>query len=168
MRKKFKILNIFFLLFITAITNAAEPNSVGNILKNSGFEWLFGEWETTNDANQKIEAEFELEADGYAISIEAKAGNNEHIGLIYYSLTLKTILHTGVDNAGRAFTGLWEITGDKLAANIEQTSPDGSITHYVRYLSKVDAETMKSVTYIVRDGKRSDEPMGTLEFKRKK
>jgi hypothetical protein len=51
---------------------------------------------------------------------------------------------------------------------MEQTAPDGSITHYVRYLSKVDADTMKSVTYSVVDGKRSEEPIGTLIFKRDK
>ncbi len=160
------ILMQVWLLMIPA--NAAEPNSIGDIFKTGGFDWLFGKWETTNDTNQEIEAEFELEADGYAISIEAKAGNNKHIGLVYYSPTRKTILHTGVDNAGRAIASLWEIKGDMLVANIEQTAPDGSITHYVRYLSKVDADTMKSVTYSVVDGKRSDEPIGTLIFKRDK
>ena len=155
-------------LSLTIAVNAAEPNNVGNILKENGFDWLFGKWAAITDVNQKIEAEFELEADGYAISIEAKAGSNEHVGIVYYSPATKTILYTGVDNAGRVNAGPWEIKGDKLVANIEQTKPDGSITRFVRYLSKVDADTMKSVTYSVVDGKRSEEPIGTLVFKRNK
>jgi len=153
-------------LATTAI--AAEPNNIGNILKENGCDWLFGKWETTNDANQKIEAEFELEADGYAISIEAKAGSNENVGLVYYSPAKKTILYTGIDSTGTVNTGPWEIKGDKLVVNIEQTKSDGSITSFVRYLSKTDANTMKSVTYIIVDGKRSEEPIGTLVFKRDK
>jgi hypothetical protein len=162
------LLNLAIVLSLAMAAIAAEPNNVGNILKENGFDWIFGKWETITDANQKIEAEFELEADGYAISIEAKAGNNENVGLVYYSPAKKTILYTGVDSTGRVFDGHWEIKGDKLVINLEQTKPDGSITRYMRYLSKVDADTMKSVTYSVVDGKRSDEPIGTLLFKRDK
>jgi hypothetical protein len=167
-RKSCLLLNLAIVLSLAMTANAAEPNNVGNILKENGFDWLFGKWETITDANQKIEVEFELEADGYAISIEAKTGSNENVGLVYYSPAKKTILYTGVDSTGRVNTGPWEIKGDKLVANIEQTKPDGSITRYVRYLSKVDADTMKSVTYSVVDGKRSEEPIGTLVFKREK
>jgi hypothetical protein len=151
---------------MTAI--AAEPNSIGDIFKAGGFDWLFGKWKTMTDANQKIDIEFELEADGYAISIEAKTGSNENVGLVYYSPAKKAILYAGVDSTGRVFAGPWEIKGDKLVINLEQTKPDGSVTSFVRYLSKVDADTMKSVTYSVVDGKRSEEPIGTLVFKRDK
>jgi hypothetical protein len=162
------LLNLAIVLSLAMTAIAAEPNNVGSIFKENGFDWLFGKWETTNDANQKIEAEFELEADGYAISIETKTESNENVGLVYYSPAKKIILYTGVDNKGRVNTGPWEIKGDKLVINLEQTKPDGSITHYMRYISKVDADTMKSVTYSVVDGKRSDEPIGTLVFKRDK
>jgi hypothetical protein len=159
-------LAIVLLPAMTAI--AAEPNNIGNILKENGFDWLIGKWAAISDANQKIEIEFELEADGYAISIEAETGNNKHAGIVYYSPVKNIILYTGVDNAGRVFAGPWEIKGDKLVINLEQTKPDGSVTNFLRYLSKVDAETMKSVTYSVADGKRSEEPIGTLVFKREK
>ncbi len=166
--KSYLLLTVVIVLLSTMTAIATEPNNIGNILKENGFDWLFGKWETITDANQEIEAEFELEAGGYAISIEAKAGNNEHVGIAYYSPAKKTILYAGVDNAGRVFAGPWEIKGDKLVINLEQTAPDGSITRFVRYLSKVDADTMKSVTYSVVDGKRSEEPISTLVFKRDK
>jgi hypothetical protein len=162
------LLNLAIVLSLAMTAIAAEPNNVGNILKEKGFGWLFGKWETITDANQQIEVEFELEGDGYAISIEAKTGSNENVGLVYYSPAKKMIFYTGIDSTGRVNTGPWEIQGDKLVVNIEQTKPDGSITQYVRYISKIDADTMKSVTYSVVDGKRSDEPIGTFIFKRDK
>jgi hypothetical protein len=73
-----------------------------------------------------------------------------------------------VDNRGRSFGGSWLIDWDKLLLKIEQTGRDGSINNFDRLLSKVDADTMRSVTYSVIDGKRSAEPIGVLEFKRKK
>ena len=160
------ILVIVLSLAMTAI--AAEPNNIGNILKENGCDWLFGKWEAISDSNQKIEAEFELEADGYAISIEAKAGKNEHAGLVYYSPAKKTILYTGIDNSGRIYTGPWEIKDNKLILNLEQTIPDGSTNYFVRYLSKVDADTMKSVTYNIVNGKRSEEPIGITRIQTRK
>lgn len=162
------LLTLAIILSLTITAIATEPNNIGNILKENGFDWIFGKWTAITDSNQKIEAEFELEANGYAISIEAKAGSNENVGLVYYSPAKKTILYTGVDSTGRVFDGHWEIKGDKFVINLEQTKPDGSIACYVRYISKVDADTMKSVTYSVVDGKRSEEPIGTLVFKRDK
>ena len=159
-------LAIVLLPVVTAI--AAEPNNIGNILKENGCDWLFGKWETTSDSNQKFEAEFELEADGYAISIEAKAGKNEHTAFVYYSPAKKAILYTGIDGSGRIYTGTWETKDNKLILNLEQDIPDGSTNYFVRYLSKVDANTMKSVTYNIVNGKRADEPIAILEFKREK
>jgi hypothetical protein len=52
--------------------------------------------------------------------------------------------------------------------NLEQTTAEGRVTRFTRELSSADGETMKSVTYVFIEGKRPEEPTGTLEFKRKK
>jgi hypothetical protein len=156
---------------------AGEPNSVGEIFKFNKMEWLIGEWEATTDANetpdknirgQVAEAKFEWTLDGYALSIRARVGRYEYEGMAYYVASRNTIVNTGVDNRGRSFGGSWLIDWDKLLLKIEQTGRDGSINNFDRLLSKVDADTMRSVTYSVIDGKRSAEPIGVLEFKRKK
>jgi hypothetical protein len=154
-----------------------EPNSVGEILKGNKLDWIAGEWEGMTDANetpdknirgQAAEAKFEFVMDGFALSIKARVGKYEFAGLAYYVASKNTIVATGVDNRGRSFGGSWLIDGDKLLLKIEQTGRDGSINNFDRFLSKVDENTMKSVTYAITDGKRSDEPIGVLEFKRKK
>jgi hypothetical protein len=167
-RKSYLLLNLAIILSLTISAIAAEPNSIGDILKAGGLDQLFGKWQATNDANQKIEAEFELEAGGYAISFETKVGKNEHTGMAYYSPAKKTILYTGVDNAGRVYTGQLEIQDYKLVFTLERTVPDGSTASFIRFLSMVDANTMKAVTYNIIDGKRSESPVDTLLFKRDK
>ena len=121
------LLILAIVLSLTMTVIAAEPNNIGNILKENGCDWLFGKWETTSDSNQKFEAEFKLEADGYAISIEAKAGKNKHTAFVYYSPAKKAILYTGIDGSGRVYTGTWEMKDNKLILNLEQDIPDGSI-----------------------------------------
>jgi hypothetical protein len=167
-RKSYLLLNLAIVLSLAMTAISAEPNNVGNILKENGCDWLFGKWKTISDSNQRFEAEFELEADGYAISIEAKAGKIEHTAFVYYSPAKKVILYTGIDSTGRIYTGTWETKDNKLILNLEQNIPDGSTNYFVRYLSKVDANTMKSVTYNIVNGKRADEPIAILEFKRDK
>jgi hypothetical protein len=171
MRCKFglKAISVGLVLMMGAAAQAAgEPNSVGEILKGNKLDWIVGEWVGTTDANEKAEAKFEFVMDGFTLSIKARVGKYEFAGLAYYVASKNTIVATGVDNRGRSFGGSWLIDGDKLLLKIEQMGRDGSINNFDRFLSKVDENTMKSVTYAITDGKRSDEPIGVLEFKRKK
>ncbi len=147
---------------------AGEPNSIGGVLKENGVEWLTGKWETTTDKGERAEAEFVLDMNGYVICVNAKVDGYEYRGLMFYEPSKRTIVHIGADNRGRSFTGNCEIEGVKLVMNIEQTAVDGEVTKFTRELTKVDNETMKSVTYVLADGKRPEEPTGILEFKRKK
>jgi hypothetical protein len=145
-----------------------EPNNVGEILKFNKLDWIVGEWMGLTDANEKAEAKFDLVMDGYVLSIKARVGRYEFTGLAYYVASSNTIVAAGADNRGRTFGGSWLIDGDKLLLKIEQTGRDGTVNHFDRYLSMADANTMRSVTYTVVDGKRAEQPMGILEFKRKK
>jgi hypothetical protein len=166
--KLWLVLNLAMVLSLTIAANAAEPNSIGNIFNAGGFDWLFGKWTATTDANEKAQAEFKLKTGGYVISIEASVGSYEYTGMAYYEPATNRIVNAGTDNKGRIFGGRWKIQGDQLALNIEQTTSDGQTAHFLRFISKVDANTMKSITYSVVDGKRSEEPIGTLVFKREK
>jgi hypothetical protein len=166
--KALLVLTLMPVLSLTIAANAAEPNNISDIFKTGGFDWLIGKWLTTTDANEKAEAEFKLKTDGYVISIEATVGRYEYTGIAYYEPETKRIVHTGADNKGRIFGGRWKIQDNQLVLNLDQTAPDGQITHFIRFISKADANTMKSVTYSVVDSKRSDKPTSTLIFKREK
>ncbi|MCJ7728313.1 MAG: hypothetical protein MUO27_00275 [Sedimentisphaerales bacterium] len=38
-----KLVSVFLVLSMGVMANAAEPNSVGDIFKEKGFEWFIGE-----------------------------------------------------------------------------------------------------------------------------
>lgn len=172
MRSRFglKVVSVGLMLMMGAgaARAAGEPNNVGKILKGNKVDWIVGQWEGITDANEKAEAKFELAMNDYALSLKASVGTYEFTGLAYYVASKNTIDAMGVDNRGRSFGGSWMIYGDKLLLKIEQTGRDGSINNFDRFLSKVDDNTIRAVTYSVVEGKRSEEPIGVLEFKRKK
>jgi hypothetical protein len=150
------------------MAKAAEPNSVGDIFKEKGFEWLIGSWVTVTDANEEARANFALELDGYVLSLDARVGERyAYRGIVFYVPSKGVLVNSGIDTRGVAFSGTWEIEGDKLVLKGEQTTADGQVFRFVRYQSKVDADTMKVVTYRIIEGKRSDEP-NILVFKRRK
>ena len=163
-----KLASVCLVLSMATTLVAAEPNNIADILKTNGFDWLIGQWDTITDSNEKAHAEFNFILDGFALSTKAKVGRSEYEGLAYFVPHKNTIINTGVDNDGRTFGGTWEIQGDKLVLKLQQTNPDGAINNFIRFLSNVDADTMKSITYRVIDGRRSDEPLNILEFKRRK
>jgi hypothetical protein len=141
---------------------------VEEILKGNKLDWIVGEWVGVTDANEKAEAKFEFVMGGYVLTINARVGKYEFTGMAYYVASKNTIEAMGIDKRGQSFGRSWMVEGDRLLLKLEQTARDGSIKYFDRYLSKVDDNTMKSLTYSVIDGKRSDEPIGILEFKRKK
>jgi len=163
-----KLVGVALVLSMGVMVNAAEPNNVGGIFKEKGVDWLFGKWEAVTDANEKATANFLLEMDGYVLSLDAKVGERySYQGIVFYVPSKGVLVNSGIDTRGVALSGTWEIEGDKLVLKGEQTTADGQVFRFVRYLSKADANTMKATTYRIIDGKLSDEP-GTMEFKRVK
>ena len=163
-----RMVGIYLILSMGATVNAAEPNNVGGIFKEKGVDWLFGKWEAVTDANEKATANFSLEMDGYVLSLDAKVGSQySYRGIVFYVPSKNVLVNSGVDTRGVALSGTWEIEADKLVLKGEQTTADGQVVRFVRYLSKTDANTMKAATYRIIDGKFSDEP-GIMEFKRVK
>jgi hypothetical protein len=163
-----KLVGVVLVFSMGMKAKAAEPNSVGDIFKEKGFEWLIGSWETVTDTNEKAIADFAFELDGYVLSLDARVGERyAYRGIVFYVPSKATLVNSGVDTRGDVLSGTWEIEGDNLVLKGERTAADGKIYRFVRYQSKVDADTMKVVTYRIVEGKRSEEP-NILVFKRRK
>jgi hypothetical protein len=147
---------------------SAEPNNIGELLKAKGIEWLLGNWETTTEKGEAVEAKFSLGMNDFIISVEASVGEKKNSGMIFYTQVKKSIIYTGADNLGGSMKGACQIEDGKFVMNLELTTVDGKLTKFTRYLSKIDADTMKSETFVFTDGKKPEQPTGVFEFKRKK
>ena len=162
--------NVGLLLVLLVVSGgmAAEPNNVGEIFKEKGFEWFFGNWTGVNDKSEQVQGNLKLVLNGHAVSLKARVAQYEYMGAMYYVKNDKTIVNTGVDNLGNIFSGTWKIEGDKLILKLIQTSLDGKVDKFKRYHSKIDADTMKLETYRILDGDGTKELIADLEMKRKK
>ncbi len=164
-----KLVGVVLVLSMGVMVNAAEPNSVGDVFKEKGFEWFFGTWETVTDTNEKVKANFALEMEGYVLTLDVRVGERySYRGIVFYVPSKGIMVNNGVDTRGRVFSGTWEIDGDNLVLKGEQTAADGQVYRFVRHHSKVGADAMKVVTYRIIEGKRSEEPADILEFRRRK
>jgi len=155
-------------LFMAKNANAAEPNSIGELLKAKGAEWLIGEWETKTEKGDKVEFKFLVSLNGYIIDFEGGIGSAKGKGIVYYDQNKKSIFLNGINNNGDILTGTFEIENGRFVMNLERAKADGNITKFIRYVSKIDSETMRSETFVLTDGKKPEQPTGVFEFKRKK
>ena len=150
-------------------TGARAQQNLGDILKESGFDWLLGKWEATTDDGKKIQAYYKLELNNHLISMGFKSGDFEGRGMIVYVPSEDKVFQVGVDNKGGTVEGFWDADGDKAIAKLKYTRANGQTSRMAAVHSKADAKTMKVEFYKMdSDGKLAEKPSDTLEYKRQK
>ncbi len=155
-------------LFILS-SGARAQQSLGEILKEYGFDWLLGKWVATTDDGTKIQAYYKLELNNHLISMGFKSGDLEGRGMIVYVPAEEKVIQVGVDNKGGIVKGLWDADGDKVVAKLEYTRGNDQTSRVAVVHSKVDAKTMKVEFYkLSSEGQLAEEPSGTLQYKRQK
>lgn len=161
------ILPILAAVVVILAAGARAQQSLGELVKEYGLEWMAGRWVATTDQGQKIEAVYRWELNRHLVSTHFKMGEFEGRGMIYYSPTEDQVVQVGVDNRGGSNKGIWYPEGDKLIAKLEYTQASGESGKMAVVHWKVDARTMKAAMYAVDEsGELADEPWGTLEYKR--
>jgi hypothetical protein len=156
-------------IVVILTVGADGQQGLGELVTMGGFEWLIGDWMATTDQGGEIHSFYRWGLNKNLISMGFKMGEFEGRGMIYYDSTEGRVVQIGVDNRGGVAKGTWDPDGEKAVARLEYTPPDGEKRRMASTHSKVDAETMKVEFYEMdSDGWLSDEPTGTLEYKRQK
>ena len=164
--------NIF--LFVAAIilitTNGVSAQQkLGDLISESGFDWMIGKWVAMTDEGEKVELEYKWELDKHLIIMKFKVPDNEFHAMIYYMPTEDQVVQVTVDKKGATGKGIWEPQGDKAILKHEHTDADWQTTKLGIAHSKVDNNTMKwEIHEIYSSGELSDYPNFTLELKRQK
>ncbi len=156
-------------IVVILTVGAGGQQQLGELVTMGGFEWLIGDWKATTDQGTEIKSFYRWGLNRNLITMGFKMGEFEGRGMIYYDPTEGRVLQIGVDNRGGIAKGAWDADGDKAVARLEYTPPDGEKRRMASVHSKVDMDTMKVEFYEMdSDGWLSDEPRGTLEYKRQK
>ena len=161
------ILPVLAAVLVILATGAKAQQSLGDIVKEYGFDWLIGKWAAQTDEGNKIQVIYNWQLDKHLVTIDLKWPDYEHRGMIFYVPGKDEVVQIGVDNKGSTWQGTWEVDGDKARVRIEQTKADGQTRKMAIVYSKVDARTMKTEVYGVDEtGKLTGEPRGTLQYNR--
>jgi len=167
-RLRNNILAVAAILVILA-AGASAQQKLGDLVTESGFDWMIGEWVATTDQGGKIHSSYKWELNKNLITLGFKVGDFEGRGLIYYVPAENKVVQVNVDNRGGIAKGTWDADGDKAVARLEYTPVEGEIRRMASVHSKVDANTMKEEYYTMdSDGRLAEEPLGTYEYKRQK
>jgi hypothetical protein len=162
------------LLFAAAIivittTGVNAQQKLGDLVSESGFDWLLGKWEAMTNEGEKVELEYKWELDKHLIIMKFKVPDNEFHAMIYYIPTEDQVVQVTVDKKGGTGKGIWEPQGDKAILKHEHTDADWQTTKLGIVHSKVDNNTMKWEIHELYDsGELSDYPNMTVELKRQK
>ncbi len=156
-------------IVVILTVGAGGQQSLGELVTMGGFEWLIGDWKATTEQGGEIHSFYKWGLNKNIITRGFKMGEFEGRGMLYYDPAEFKVVQIGIDNRGGIAKGAWDADGEKAVARLEYTPADGEKRRMASVHSKVDAETMKVEFYDMdSDGWLSDEPRGTLEYKRHK
>ncbi len=153
------------ILFIWA-GSAVAQQSLRDIAKEYGSDWLAGRWAATTDDGTEIQLVYRWELEGHLLSVELKMGEYVSRGMIFFVPDEEKVIQVGVDNRGGRSKGTWEEQDGKLVSKSERIDAEGNVQKSAAVFSKVDAKTIKIALYGVDQyDELSFEPWGTMDFK---
>ena len=164
-----KTLLALTILVLVCGTQAAAQQSLGELVAESGFEWMGGKWLAETDDGQELQLVFKWELDKHVISVHFKGPEFEYRGIILYKAVEELVVQVGADDQGGSTRGTWEPDGDRAILKHERTGVYGETNRMGIAQSKVDDNTMKWEIYeLYSDGELGAAPNFTIEFKRQK
>ena len=147
--------------------SAMAQQSLRDLAKEYGTNWLAGRWTTTTDDGTEILLVYRWVCDGHAVVVDFKMGEYASHGMIYYLPDDEKATAISIDNRGGRTKGTWEVQGEKLVSKIETITAEGEVRKAGVVYSKVDNKTMKVTVYGLDEyGDLNDEPRFTSQFKR--
>jgi len=154
------------LIILTSSTVAQQ--SLRDLAKEYGCDWLAGQWTATTDDGTVIQLGYRWELDGHLMTVDFKMGEYASRGMIFYVPGEEKATGLSVDNRGGRAKATWEAQDDKLVSKREHVDAEGEVRKYVAVYSKVDAKTIRIALYgLDEEGELTDEPWFTMDYKRK-
>jgi len=154
------------LIILTSSTVAQQ--SLRDLAKEYGCDWLVGRWTATTDDGTVIQLVYRWELDGHLVTVDFKMGEYASRGMIFYVPGEEKATGLSADNRGGSTKATWEAQDDKLVSKSEHVDAEGEVRKYATVYSKVDTKTIKIALYgLDQDDELTDEPWFTMDFKRK-
>lgn len=161
------------MFLVTAIliiwsSSAAAQQSLRDVAKEFGVDWLAGRWTATTDDGTTILLVYKWELNGHLLAVDFKMGQYASRGMIFYAPGSENATQVNVDNMGGRSKGKWEVRDDgTLVSKSERVDVEGNVRKSAFVYKNVDAKTIKISLYgLDENGELNDEPWFTTDFKR--
>ena len=161
------------LFLVTAIliiwsSSAAAQQSLRDLTKEFGVDWLVGRWTAKTDDGTTILLVYKWELNGHLLTVDLKMGEYASRGMIFYTPGGEKATQVSVDNRGSRSKGEWEVREDgTLVSKSEYVDVEGNVRKSATVYRNVDAKTIKIALYgLDENGELNDEPRFTMDFKR--
>ncbi|MHC4147767.1 MAG: hypothetical protein ACYSUD_23790 [Planctomycetota bacterium] len=142
---------------------ASAQDTLADFMQQAGCNWIIGKWVGETSDGQKYEIEYKWALKNHVVSVHFKGG------IIFYKASDEQVVQIGVDSNGGNGKGIWEGENGKATMRSEHAGEYGEVSRMGFVYSKVDSDTMKADLYGLDEyGTLSEEPSGTLEYKRQK
>lgn len=164
---KAMLLGTAILVILTG--SAMAQQSLRDLAKEYGCDWLAGRWTATTDDGTNILLVYKWELDGHLLTVDFKMGSYASRGMIFYPPGGEKAVEVSVSNRGGRSKGTWEVDADgRLFSKKEYVDAEGQVRKSGSLYSKVDSQTIKVALYGLNEyGDLNDDPWFTTDFKRK-
>ena len=161
------------MFLVTAIliiwsSSAAAQQSLRDLTKEFGYDWLAGRWTAKTDDGTTILLVYKWELNGHLLTVDLKMGEYASRGMIFNVPSEEKATQVSVDNKGGRSKGKWEAREDgTLVSKSEHVDVEGNVRKSGFVYTNVDAKTIKIAIYgLDENGELNDEPWFTMDFKR--
>jgi hypothetical protein len=163
-----KIMFLVTAILIIWSSSAAAQQSLRDVTKEFGVDWLAGRWTAKINDDTTILLVYKWELNGHLLAVDLKMGQYVSRGMIFYAPDGESATQVSVDNMGSRSKGKWELRDDgTLVLKSEYVDAEGKVRKSATVYKNVDAKTMKIALYgLNEDGELNDEPWFTTDFKR--
>ena len=168
---KMSLTKTMFLLTAILIiwsSSAAAQQSLRDLTKEFGVDWLAGRWTAQTDDGTTILLVYKWELNGHLLAVDFKMGQYASRGMIFYTPGGENATQVSVDSMGGRSKGKWEVRDDgTLVSKSERVDVEGNVRKSATVYTNMDAKTIKIAIYgLDENGGLNDEPWFTMNFKR--
>ena len=150
-------------------SGAAAQETLADLVQQTGCNWIIGKWAGETPDGQKYEVEYKWALKDHVISMHFKGFDFEYHGIMFFDADKQEVVQIGFDSNGGNGKATWFAEYGKATMKNEQKGEYGEVSRMGFVYSKIDDQTMKMDVYGLDEyGELSEEPGGTLEYKRQK
>lgn len=111
----------------TALTVLAQtPQSLADLVREAGHDWMIGRWEGSTDDGSTLTHSFAWDLDKHVVVMRGKAGEMEYMGVTALDPVSKEPRYIGFDSRGSISKGTWSEESGAVVLKLESDTADGS------------------------------------------